>query len=348
MFQLLSIRRLRRLCSRLRWPIRRRSSPKVVIKKFGKSDKKPSPQHSLNGSTAAVHPKGPERPVRVATFNAALFSMAPAVPKPGTDRSTSLDFDVGCGGFIRAGMSGEINLRAKSTTDQPKSILKQASLHPDSSHSADGLTRQQKFVRSKLRVSINLPDNEISLLRSRQLSFRKDGGDPPNPSNPSSSSNVSSAATGWILRGKGPATRSNSRSNSTHNGAVDRLGCRSTRTVLEVLRELDADILGLQHVKAQEERSMKPLSDLAAALGMNYVFAESWAPEYGNAVLSKWPIKRWEAQKIFDDTDFRLVSANNRGCGSTRLGLIPLGLTHFSLDLLPLALRLLSTNIGCH
>jgi hypothetical protein len=58
-------------------------------------------------------------------------------------------------------------------------------------------------------------------------------------------------------------------------------------------------------VKAEEENGMKPLSDLAAALGMNYVFAESWAPEYGNAVLSKWPIKRWNANKIFDQTDIR-------------------------------------------
>jgi endonuclease/exonuclease/phosphatase family metal-dependent hydrolase len=75
--------------------------------------------------------------------------------------------------------------------------------------------------------------------------------------------------------------------------------------VLEVLRELDADILALQDVKAEEEKAMKPLSDLAGALGMNYVFAESWAPEYGNAILSRWPIKRWRVQKIYDDSDFR-------------------------------------------
>lgn len=79
------------------------------------------------------------------------------------------------------------------------------------------------------------------------------------------------------------------------------------RAVVDVLRELDADILALQDVKAEEEREMKPLSDLAAALGMHYVFAESWAPEYGNAVLSKWPIKSSNVQKIFDDTDFRNV-----------------------------------------
>uniref|UniRef100_A0A5B7BHL5 Endonuclease/exonuclease/phosphatase domain-containing protein n=1 Tax=Davidia involucrata TaxID=16924 RepID=A0A5B7BHL5_DAVIN len=82
---------------------------------------------------------------------------------------------------------------------------------------------------------------------------------------------------------------------------------RGSRTILDVLREVDADILALQDVKAEEERGMKPLSDLARALGMKYVFAESWAPEYGNAILSKWPIKRWKVQKIFDDQDFRNV-----------------------------------------
>ncbi|KAK3415709.1 hypothetical protein EUGRSUZ_H01550 [Eucalyptus grandis] len=127
-----------------------------------------------------------------------------------------------------------------------RGILKQSPLHPINGQ--DHLTKQQKFARSKLRVSINLPDNEISLLRSRRnLSFSES----------------------------------------------------STRTVVEVLRELDADIVALQDVKAEEEREMKPLLELAAALGMSYAFAESWAPEYGNAVLSR------KVQKIFDDTDFR-------------------------------------------
>ena len=78
-----------------------------------------------------------------------------------------------------------------------------------------------------------------------------------------------------------------------------------TRSVLDVLKEVDADIWALQDVKAEEEKGMKPLSDLAFGLGMNYVFAESWAPEYGNAILSKWPIKRSKVQKICDEQDFR-------------------------------------------
>ncbi|GJN31544.1 hypothetical protein PR202_gb19955 [Eleusine coracana subsp. coracana] len=52
---------------------------------------------------------------------------------------------------------------------------------------------------------------------------------------------------------------------------------------------------------------MRPLSELAEELGMRYVFAESWAPEYGNAVLSRWPIKRWRAQRIADQSDLRNV-----------------------------------------
>lgn len=81
--------------------------------------------------------------------------------------------------------------------------------------------------------------------------------------------------------------------------------------MVEVLRELNADVLGLQDVKAEEENGMKPLSDLAGALGMHYVFAESWAPQYGNAVFSKWPIKRCTVQKVFDHTDFRSALKSN-------------------------------------
>ncbi|CAA7044185.1 unnamed protein product [Microthlaspi erraticum] len=184
-------------------------------------------------SAAAIHPN-PEKAIRVASFNAAMFSMAPAVPNK---------------------RESPVPLRSKSSVDRPRSILKHDS-------------RKQRFAKSRLRVSINLPDNEIS----RQLSFREDPQQSP-------------------LR--------------QVSGEMG--GLRSTRTVLEVLRELDADVLALQDVKADEADQMRPLSDLAAALGMDYVFAESWAPEYGNAVLSKWPIKNSNVHKIFDHTDFRNV-----------------------------------------
>ncbi|KAA8550914.1 hypothetical protein F0562_002598 [Nyssa sinensis] len=274
---------LKRLCSKLRWPIRRRSKPKVVIKKFGKSNSN-NKQASIANGSAAIHPNGQsntaksEKPMRIATFNAALFSMAPAVPK--TERSLSFDFENE--DFEKSKQSIDYNLRAKSANDRPKSILKQSPL-------------QQKFAKSKLRVSINLPDNEISLKRSGQLSFVED-----------EKVGSSSKTISRILKGKAPLRSTASFPSNTANG-IDGHSYRSSRTLLEVLRELDADILALQDVKAEEEKSMKPLSDLAGALGMNYVFAESWAPEYGNAILSKWPIKRWKVQKIFDDTDFRNV-----------------------------------------
>ena len=175
-------------------------------------------------------------------------------------------------------------LRAKSVNDLPKSILKQSPLHPNSVNSSETLTKQQKFPKSKLRVSINLPDNEISLNRSGRLRFSED---------------EIQASSSRIGKEKAQLRSASS------NGFADRERLGNTRTVVEVLRELNADILGLQDVKAEEEKGMKPLSDLADALGMNYVFAESWAPEYGNAILSKWPIKKWKVQKIYDDADFR-------------------------------------------
>lgn len=214
--------------------------------KISGDDPTPSSNDFSSSSTAAIHPN-PEKPIRVATFNAAMFSMAPAVPN---NNNNSTEFTAG------------LPLRSKSTLDRPRSILKQSPLHP-----INNKMKQEKFAKSRLRVSINLPYNEIS----RQLSFREDHHSPLRPS-------------------------------LSFSGDLP-----STRTVLDVLRELDADVLALQDVKADESDQMRPLSDLAAALHMNYVFAESWAPEYGNAVLSKWPIKNSNVQKIFDHTDFRNV-----------------------------------------
>ncbi|KAG6417868.1 hypothetical protein SASPL_120065 [Salvia splendens] len=237
-------KKLRRLCSRLGWP-RRRSRPKIVVKKVGKSTSRPPPD------SAVIHPSsefGAAKPIRFVTFNAALFSMAPAVITPDQYPSQTN------------------SLASKSLKDRPRSILKQSPLHPAAAE--DAPSRQQRFARSRLRVSINLPDNEISLKRSGQLSFDKFE----------------------ELAGDG-------RGKASGRG----------RAVAEVLKELNADVVALQDVKAEEEKSMSPLSDLAEALGMKYVFAESWAPEFGNAILSRWPIKRWKAHRIFDDTDFRNV-----------------------------------------
>ncbi|KAI3676517.1 hypothetical protein L1987_86127 [Smallanthus sonchifolius] len=295
---------LRRLCSKLRWPVRRRAKPKVIIKRFGKSNSRSQDSSNPNGS-ATIHPNNhlgiskSETPIRIATFNAALFSMAPAVPEL-TKKASSFDLGKDDHDYTKVASDSSVsytNSRSKSMVERPKSILKQSPLHLSSSET---LSKQQKIAKSKLRVSINLPDNEISLKRSGQLSLVIDGTESDPSLKTSGSKGISK-----LLKGKGVLGSQNSF--SSREVESQRGSYRSTKTVLEVLKELDADILALQDVKAEEEKDMKPLSDLAAALGMNYVFAESWAPEYGNAVLSKWPIKRSKVQKIFDDSDFRNV-----------------------------------------
>lgn len=217
--------------------------------------------------------------IRVATFNAALFSLALAVPK--SEKSVV---------FINEDEDYSYSTINKSLNSHPKSILKQSPLHP----SLNGTTtpphfvNQAKVTKSKLKVSINLPDNEISLAHNKVLNMIEE------PSRQGST------------RSQGPMRSPVSipfgMTNWMNDGSL-----RGSRTILDVLKEVDADILALQDVKAEEEKDMKPLSDLAYALGMNYVFAESWAPEYGNAILSKWPIKRWKVQRIYDDQDFRNV-----------------------------------------
>ncbi|ONK79997.1 uncharacterized protein A4U43_C01F12650 [Asparagus officinalis] len=61
----------------------------------------------------------------------------------------------------------------------------------------------------------------------------------------------------------------------------------SERSVLDVLKEAGADVIALQNVKVEEERGMRPLSELAKGLGMRFMFTESSVPEYENAILSR-------------------------------------------------------------
>ncbi|KAI8561518.1 hypothetical protein RHMOL_Rhmol04G0346400 [Rhododendron molle] len=257
-------RKFRQLCSRIRCLIRRRPRPKLVIRRFGKlnvngrlweNPKKISSPLRGQVCGAAL----PERPIRIATFNVAMFSLAPAVPK--AEKMVVLVHE---------------SEDAKSGDHRPKGILKQSPLHPVI---PDDLSKQTSLLKSKLKVSINLPDNEISLAQNTVFS--------PQVHAPMRS----------------PVCFPAGMFNYMNDGSV----MRGSRTILDVLRKVDADILALQDVKAEEEKNMTPLSDLARALGMSYVFAESWAPEYGNAILSKWPIKQWRVQKIFDDQDFRNV-----------------------------------------
>lgn len=293
-------RKLRQLCSRIRWLIWRRPRPKVIIRRFGKVSSKdrckwePGARKSkigrLYSNGKPVH-SGPGRPIRIATFNAAMFSLAPAVPM--VEESVVFGQEREDYNYMMFKSPVEMDTRAKSVNFHPKSILKQSPLH-SSLKSPEQLSMQKKASRSK-QVSINLPDNEISLAHSKFFSFVED--ERNGPSNIIAGRNYRSNV---VMRSPVclPASMSQFRSEES---------LQTGRSVLEVLREVDADIWALQDVRAEEEKGMKPLSDLASSLGMKYVFAESWAPEYGNAILSKWPIKRWKVQKIANDEDFRCL-----------------------------------------
>ncbi|KAL6503425.1 hypothetical protein OROGR_025348 [Orobanche gracilis] len=248
-------RRFRRLLSKVprlaflwRGPIR----PKLVIRRLQHDPK--SKQHPFRGNPKTTFRQTSRitKPIRLATFNAALFSLAPAVPKPEEKQVV----------YFR--QRDDDN---NSNNECPKGILKP-------SVNYENTPTESKPPKT---VSISLPGNE-------NFSFRFNHDIAP-----------------LVMRS--PIYVSASMANWLSNGSLYGSG----RTILDVLREVDADVLALQDVKAEEENEMRPLSDLARALGMNYVFAESWAPEYGNAVLSKWPIKKWRVQKICDDKDFRNV-----------------------------------------
>lgn len=204
----------------LAWRIKTR---KVMIRRF----KKKSP---IVVRAQKIVQAAPDH-IRVATFNVAMFSLAPAVSKSD-------------GNWVDGVREHE--------NSGLKSILKNSPSHSSSNG----------HEYSTKKVSINLLEDEISMSQNRVLR-----------------SPICFPLIGWKEDG--------------------------SRSIFDVLKDVDADVLALQDVKAEEEKEMKPLSDLAFALGMNYVFAESWAPEYGNAILSKWPIKRSKVQKIYDDQDFR-------------------------------------------
>ena len=284
-------RKLRRFCSKIRWLIWKRPRPKVVIKRLGKLNSKLQCKGKPGTKKSTIHLNGqlghfvPERPIRIATFNVAMFTLAPAVPKAEKPASINRGEDM-----FRSSLLNDF--QAKSMNFHPKSILKQSPIHASLS-SPEHVSKQNKLTRSKLKVSINLPDNEISLANTNLLSCVEDEQE--------ESSNMTDRR---VHRSGVPARSPVCFPSSMIISQSDEfLG--SGRTILEVLKEVDADILALQDVKAEEGKGMRPLSDLASALGMKYVFAESWAPEYGNAVLSKWPIKRWKVQKIANDDDFR-------------------------------------------
>ncbi|KAK8671048.1 hypothetical protein V6N13_037657 [Hibiscus sabdariffa] len=281
-------RKLGHLCSRVRWLMRKRPRPKVIIRRLGRLNSKVCRTGDVETKNSNIDLYGnfgfcnPKRPIRIATFNVAMFSLAPAISEADEADLFSYGDD-----YIGLKAPFEFDVHNKSPNHYPKSILKQSPLH--NSH------MQNKLPRSNLKVSINLPDNEISLAQSKFLSFIEDV-------NEGSSDTITGRTNRGNVIMRSPVCLPSNMIKFWNEG-----GSKNGRSIAEVLRDLNADVLALQDVKANEEKGMKPLSDLASALKMKYVFAESWAPEYGNAILSKWPIKRWTVQKIADDNDFRNV-----------------------------------------
>ncbi|CAN1854130.1 hypothetical protein LINPERHAP1_LOCUS41237 [Linum perenne] len=289
-------KKLRLLWSRIRWLICKRPRPKLIIRRLGKrmitKDRckwEPGCRRSILGRL------NPQKPIRVATFNVAMFHLAPAVP--GSVDKVKLGTEEEDEGFSFFN-NGE-NQPGAPHIYHPKSILKQSPLH-STPKSREEQAEKGVVSRSKQKVSINLPDNEISLAHGKFLSLVEE--EREGSSRIIASRNYRSSV---VMRSPVslPASYSIAKSRTEEEeGLMSR-----RRSIFEVLREVDADVLALQDVRADEEMEMRPLSDLAASLGMKYVFAESWAPEYGNAILSKWPIRRWKVQKIANDQDHRNV-----------------------------------------
>jgi hypothetical protein len=235
----------------------------VVIRRPGSGN----PDGAAAGQQDATSSSAPVT-IRVATFNAAMFSMAPAVQPAASGDDDKLGYPRSTGTTAGAGQR-----RYQQRRPPKKGILK--------AQGPPSPVKQQQ----RLRVSINLQDDEITTRSAGAAG---------------ASSSSSNGGGTW----KGKAVAEDARG-ARPVPEWRRSLSRRTRSVAEVLREVGADIIGLQNVRAEEGRGMRPLADLAEGLGMRYVFAESWAPEYGNAVLSRWPIKRWKAHRVADQSDFR-------------------------------------------
>ncbi|XP_006650104.3 uncharacterized protein LOC102718065 [Oryza brachyantha] len=273
----------------------------VVIRRFGSKDRRRA-STSGGGTPPAAGAAAPVT-IRVATFNAAMFSMAPAVPPSAHDDDD--DDGEGCSTWRR----GTSTTHGGRLARRPKrGILKGQSSSSASTSAA--APPSPGGERRRRHVSISVPNDEITPDASARLVTRQQG------TSGGSGSGRWRSVFGAVWehqqhyqqrrqRQKQKQAQRQERPTPTPTPRSNSAARR--RSVAEVLREAGADMVALQNVRAEEGRGMRPLSELAERLGMRYVFAESWAPEYGNAVLSRWPIKRWKAHRLADHFDFRNV-----------------------------------------
>lgn len=109
-----------------------------------------------------------------------------------------------------------------------------------------------------------------------------------------------------------PAKETVSLNVMTYNiaGAASSTGVRSLTGLAEVIKKADPDLLAIQEVDVFTTRNGKDVHlarDLAALCGMEYWFfakaMDFYGGEYGDAVLSKFPIKEAKAYSLSGDWD---------------------------------------------
>ena len=92
----------------------------------------------------------------------------------------------------------------------------------------------------------------------------------------------------------------------------------SPERIADVLRELKADVIGLQEVVCHSDRGLREHQTefIAAELGMDFVLGENrkhFGGDYGNATLSRLPIVK------FQNHDISIFKREPRGCLRTEI-----------------------------
>jgi endonuclease/exonuclease/phosphatase family metal-dependent hydrolase len=90
--------------------------------------------------------------------------------------------------------------------------------------------------------------------------------------------------------------------------------------IVEVLKEIDADIIALQEVVSVEggHREHDQAGFIAEEMGMSYCLGENrkhWGGAYGNVVLSRFPVREWI------NYDLSVPGREPRGCLRTDIDL---------------------------